>query len=239
MSRENLQRVLDQANDADWQIASQAWYRYRRIVGHIAERHGFPVRIGAAVFAALSPNNDYLGNLRDTGRLLAAAEARIGLADFKVSTYGPNKLKAWRIVHGEDPLDLIVADKTRNFFLNVFDPSDPHPVTVDGHIFNAWTGVRRKLNSADMKGYSKFYETVATHIREIAADRGILPNVVQGGVWYCWKRLHRIKINGQMEFWGPDYMIAGLGFELEDVNDGADGQLCTDGLLNVNQALCS
>lgn len=226
------------ANDADWQIARQAWFRYQRIVGGIAARYGFPTHIGAAVFAALSPNNDYLGNIRDVNRLLEAAAAGKGLGDFKVSTYGANKRKAWRIVKGENPLDLIVFPKTRNFYLNIVDPTDPQPVTVDGHIFNAWSGVRRRLNSAEMKGYTKSYGQVAEDIRQIAVDRGMVSNVAQGGIWYCWKRLHRIKHSDQMEFWGPDFMIAGLGFELEAEN-GAGGEFRNPGLRHVKAALCS
>lgn len=215
MSKENLERVLENVSQADWEIAGQAWFRYNKIVGGIAERCNFTTRTGAAVFAALSPNNDYLGNLRDTARLLIAAEAKMGLSDFKVSTYGANKIKAWQIAHGTEPLDLIIAPKTRNFFLNVADPTDPNPVTVDGHIFNAWCNRRVPLNSADMKGVSKHYDTVADAIREIGLERRLLPNMVQGLIWYCWKRMHNIRISGQMEFWGSDYLVAGLGFEIE------------------------
>lgn len=215
MSKENLERVLENANQADWEIASQAWFRYNKIVGGIAERCGFTVRTGAAVFAALSPNNDYLGNLRDTARLLIAADNGMDIDDFKVSTYGANKAKAWQIAMGVEPLDLIVAPKTRNFFLNVANPADPFPVTVDGHIFNAWAGRRIPLNSAQMKGFAKQYDTVADAIRQIGVERRLLPNFVQGLIWYCWKRIHSIKLDGQMEFWGSDYIVAGLGFEIE------------------------
>lgn len=225
MSKENLERVLDSANDSDWRIARTAWFRYNDIVGRIAAANGFSIEVGAAVFAALSPNNDYLGNLRDTSRLLVAAGAGRSIESFKVSTYGSNKRKAWRIALGEKPLDLIVFPKTRNFFLNILDPTDPVPVTVDGHIFNAWRGERMRLNDAAQKANARFYEQVAGDIRQIGAERGLFPNVVQGGVWYCWKRLHRIRHSDQMEFWGPDFMIAGLGFEpdlWEPAENGAD-----------------
>jgi hypothetical protein len=215
MSRENLERVLDKATEADWEIASEAWFRYHRIVAAIAGRYGFSVETGAAVFSALSPNSDYLGNLRDTNRLLGSAAAHKAFDQFTVSTYGANKRKAWRIVHGERPLDLIVAPKTRNFFLNVYNPLDPVPVTVDGHIFNAWNGKRMPLNSAGMKGNQKHYEEVANVIRQLGSERKILPNVLQGLVWYTWKRMHGIKLSSQLEFWGPDYLASGLGFELE------------------------
>lgn len=213
MSKENLERVLDQANQADWNIAGQAWFRYNKIVTGIAQTCNFQPVIGAAVFAALSPNNDYLGNIRDTARMLIAAEAGAGIDDFKVSTYGANKRKAWAIVKGADPLELIVANKTRNFFLNVANPRDPTPVTVDGHIFCAWSGKRIPLNSPGMKAFAKDYDTVADAIRQIGVERRILPNMVQGLIWYCWKRMHGIKLDGQLEFWGSDFIVAGLGFQ--------------------------
>jgi hypothetical protein len=213
MSKDNLQRVLDTASDGDWKVAEAAWFRYQRITGTIAKKYGFGACIGAAVFAALSPNSDYLGNIRDTNRLLAAAGAGKGLDDFKVSSYGQNKLKAWRIARGEDALSLIVANKTRNFFLNIMDPTDPVPVTVDGHIFNAWMNRRMKLTDANMNLRNGDYEKVADDIRYIGADRKILPNVIQGLIWYAWKRMHRIRHSDQLCFWADDAIVAGLGFE--------------------------
>jgi hypothetical protein len=215
MGKENLDRILDQAVGADIEIANEAWFRYQAIVSRVAEQHGFPMVIGAAVFAALSPNNDYLGNLRDTARLLEAARAGQPIESFGVSTYGNNKRKAWRIAHGENPLDLIVFRKTRNFFLNVVDPTNPVPVTVDGHIFNAWTGERIPLVAAAQKLRHHLYDQVAEDIRQMGAERRLIPNVVQGIIWYAWKRLHRIRHTDQLEFWKPDFMIAGLGFESE------------------------
>ena len=73
----NLEFVLNQADESDRKAALVAYAKYNTLVGTIAAKHGFTVRVGAAVFAALSPNNDYHGNLRDTDRLLEAA--RLGL----------------------------------------------------------------------------------------------------------------------------------------------------------------
>jgi hypothetical protein len=216
MGKENLERVMDQANRWDIETAEKAWFRYQKIVSQIAFTHGRSMVVGAAVFAALSPNNDYLGNLRDTARLLAAYRQGLTVDDFGVSTYHNNKRKAWRIAQGENPLDLIVFPKTRSFFLNIVDPSNPDPVTVDGHIFNAWTGVRIPLVSAAQKLRHGLYDTVAEDIRQIGAERRMIPNVVQGIVWYAWKRLHRIKHSDQLEFWPMDYVVAGLGFERDD-----------------------
>jgi len=213
MSKDNLARVIETANGQDKFMAERAWTRYSAIVGKIAAKHAFPLRTGAGVFAALSPNNDYFGNLRDTDRVLAAARGGHGIDSFKVSTYGANKRKAWQIAQGTDPLDLIVFPKTRNFFLNIVDPTDPVPVTVDGHIFNAWTGERIPLNVAAQKLRARFYDQVAEDIRALGTELNIIPNVVQGLIWYGWKRAFMIRHTMQMEFWGSDYIAAGLGFD--------------------------
>src|SRR6476469_8824558 len=120
---QNLRNVYDFASREDIKIAEVAWVKMNKLTADIATKHGFAPRIGAAVFAALSPNNDFKGNLRDTNRLLQAARAGSDISEFKVSTYGNNKRKAWAIAaQGREPLDLIVFPKTRSFFLNVHTP---------------------------------------------------------------------------------------------------------------------
>lgn len=214
MSQENLQRIFDLATSVDHETARQAWRKYQKLTTRIAQVNGFEPHIGAAVFAALSPNNDYFGNLRDTNRLLTAAADRRPLESFKVSTYGNNKNKAWDIAHGTDPLEVIVAPKTRNFYLNILNPDDPHPVTVDGHIYNAWRNKRTMLHSADVKFTANLYEQIANDIRQMAQSLGLVANIVQGVVWYAWRRLHWIKTTDQVEFWDPEFLAAGLGFEM-------------------------
>jgi hypothetical protein len=211
---QNLIKVFDFADREDIKIAEVAWTKMNKLTADIAQKHGFSPRIGAAVFAALSPNNDFKGNLRDTDRLLLSARRGLGIDDFKVSTYGNNKRKAWRIAHGgEEPLDLIVFPKTRNFFINVSTPEDDHAVTIDGHIFNCWRGERIALKGAAMKMNAKIYEEVANDVRALAKMKGLLPNVVQGILWYAWKRQHRILYyQEQFEFWDQEAIAANLGF---------------------------
>lgn len=209
---QNLKIVFDRADRADIKIAQEAWFKMNRLTTQIAEKYGFDNRVGAAVFAALSPNNDYHGNLRDTNTVLKSAQARVRIDDFKVSTYGNNKRKAWRIANGEEPLDLIVFPKTRNFFMNVLDPLDPVPVTVDGHIFNAWFGKRMSLKGAAQKVNGKIYEEVANDVRLLAREKGLLPNIAQGILWYSWRRMHGILFKPQLELWDVEALAARVGY---------------------------
>lgn len=210
VAMKNLMLVYAQADEEDKRVAEASWKTYNVLTTQIAHETGHDPDIAAAVFAALSPNNDYYGNLRDTRRLLEAHRDDKTVDGFKVSTYGHNKRKAWRIVEGEKPLDLIRAPKTRNFYLNIRDPNDPRPVTVDGHIFNAWNGERIPLKGAAQKINAKIYEIVAEDIRTIGKVTGTLPCVTQGIIWYTWRRIHNIKFTRQQELWSPEGRAAGV-----------------------------
>lgn len=211
-SIDNIKRIFDQATEHDREIAFESWWKYQALTFKIARRHGFQEHLGAAVFAALSPNNDYYGNLRDTNRLFESARQGLKITDFKVSTYSNNKRKAWRMAHGEEPLDLLLFPKTRNFYLNVKDPTDPQPVTVDGHIYNIWKGERIPLKGAAQKLKRALYPIIADDIRTIAGDIGLIANQVQAQVWTTWRRIHNIKFSPQLELWDTEYIFAGLGY---------------------------
>ena len=201
---------MTQATAHDYTIGLDAFPKYNRIMARLAEYCHTSPKIAAAVFSALSPNNDYHGNLRDANTLLTAAHRGQTLADFTVSTYGQNKRKAWRIAHGEDPLELIVAKKTRSFFLNIHNPNDPFPVTVDGHMVNVWRCKRESL--VGLRFPHRLYDEIANGVRELAEQNKLVPCQVQSIVWMTWRRLHGIKTTTQTEFWDADMIAARLGY---------------------------
>ena len=214
---ENLVQIWDQASERDIGMAVASFPKYQRITTQIAAKHGFTSVTGAAVFAALSPNNDFWGNLRNTDDLLAAAAADKDLNDFGVSTYGNNKVKAWRIAHGEDPNKLIVALKTNSFFHNITDPSNPNYVTIDGHMRNIWFGERVRIQSRNpktrvVKVDNKLYHVIADGIKAFAAEHELIPCEMQGVLWLTWRRIHAIRTPAQGELWDRDFIEARLGF---------------------------
>jgi len=150
------------------------------------------------------------GNLRDAHKLLAAHRKGTPYAEFTVSTYGQNKLKAWRIVNGEDPLALITANKTRSFFQNISDPEDVVPVTIDGHMLNMWRG--RRENLVGLSFPTKLYAQVAEDVRILAREHQMIPCQMQGVLWLTWRRLHGIRSTQQQELWDADLLAARLGF---------------------------
>lgn len=216
MCQKNVLTVFDQADAMDRSIALESWWKYQRLTSEVAAKYGYPSHIGAAVFAALSPNNSYHGNLRDTDRLLCTVKGGGTLDDFKVSTYGNNKRKAWAIAHGEDPLEHLRFPKTRSFYLNIKDPHDPDPVTVDGHVYNIWRGRRIPLKSAAHKMKISLYPIIAEDIRQVARRLGMIPNQVQAVCWIAWRRMHGIQTSLQLDLWDGESLAAGLGWFISE-----------------------
>lgn len=210
VSVDKLRTVLDQALPSDVAAGLDSYRKYNRIMVKLGAHCGTTTKIAAAVFAALSPNNDYHGNLRDAHKLLAAHRKGTPYAEFTVSTYGQNKLKAWRIVNGEDPLALITANKTRSFFQNISDPEDVVPVTIDGHMLNMWRG--RRENLVGLSFPTKLYAQVAEDARILAREHQMIPCQMQGVLWLTWRRLHGIRSTQQQELWDADLLAARLGF---------------------------
>jgi hypothetical protein len=217
MSLDNLRAMFDRSQPREIEEARASYYRYRDITFRVAEAQGYPGRIGAAVFAALSPNNDYTGNLRDMRVILAASRKPVGIDGFNVATYGNNKRKAWSILrYGLDPLEVITANKTRNFFLNVCNPDDPHPVTIDGHMFWIYYGRRgrvsargeQRVNAA--KVTPRLYEEIAEATRQLAIEKGVITNQAQAILWQTYRRIHNIMRSQQLEIFPKDLAAAGL-----------------------------
>lgn len=208
--RENFLKVYNQATNYEKELGIKSYFHYNRLTTNIAQELGFPAHIGPAVFAVLSPNSSYFGNLRDCRRLLEAKKKGLGINDFKVNTYDANKRKAYKLADCQvDPLELIVANKTRNFYLNVLNPNDPIPVTVDGHCYNIARYKRENL--VGLRGFTdKKYEILAQNIRDLAKDLNLIPNQLQGILWITWKKIHNLVHSNQIEFWPKDEEIAGL-----------------------------
>ena len=202
---------MEQATDFDIIAGRSAYPKYNRIMCRIADRCQTTPRTASAVFAALSPNNDYHGNLRDTNTVLLASKNMMFSEQFKVSTYGNNKRKALSIAYGAEPLNEIRAKKTRNFFKNVYNPADKEPVTVDGHMINIWQGWRQNL--VGLISSPALYDTIADGVRDLAGTVGMIPCELQAVLWITWRRrLHGIQTSQQLEMWDVELLAARCGY---------------------------
>lgn len=144
--------------------------------------------------AALSPNNRWERNVKDTGTMCRAWVMGDCLSDFKVSCYNSMKAKAWSILvdelnDDEDILARLNGQKIRSFYSNIMGLDE---ITVDGHALNIARGVRVGLtDDATNIGVKLYRDLQAAYVR--AAKRaGIKPHEMQAVTWTVWKRVHNI-----------------------------------------------
>jgi hypothetical protein len=167
---ENIMRVFRLADSVDLEEGAAAYFRYRETMLSIGREYGYPLEATAAAFAALSPNNDYAGNLRALVSVMRAH--REGRDDYTVTSYRACAGRAMLYLSGTPFLSHAKGPKTRAFYVNITQPWLPHVVTVDGHMVSVWKGERLR-----MKEVGKFrYEVV----------------------WFTWKRINNVVYDPQM-----------------------------------------
>jgi hypothetical protein len=202
MSAENLRKALALADAIDWREGRLAYFRYRRLMKNLALNYGVTLEQATAGFVSLSPNNDYLGNLRSLVTVLKGIKENAYLPRVPVSTYNACKNRAVKFITGK--VDFVshyskrrTGKKILSFYRNIINPLDPEPVTIDGHAYSIWIGQRMTMKAAVRQVYS--YDEVADGYRTVAAENGILPNQLQGVLWFTWKRIHNVIFNPQLK----------------------------------------
>jgi hypothetical protein len=203
MSIANIKAVLRQADQIDVREGLSAYENYNAICSRLAEYYGYRLPVVVGVFVALSPNNDYIGNLRSAVTLLKGYRQGAPCEALTVTTYNKCKLRAWRVLTGEDFLNVSQGLKTRNFYLNILDPNDPHPITIDGHMVCIWKGERRALTKVGGWRYS----TLAHDYKAVAFSEFILPAQLQAILWFTWKRINRILYKEQLNLFSDAWRM--------------------------------
>lgn len=205
---ENICRVLSQADTIDREEGLLTYPCYRLTMERFAAHYGVPLAGTVGAFVALSPNNDYAGNLRSLATLLWGFREGIPPEQLSVSTYSACKRRAWSYINGVDFLSDAKGPKTRAFYQNILDPTNPEPVTVDGHMVGIWEGRRMTMKEAARTRFS--YEDIAQGVRDVAAELALVPCQAQAICWLTWKRIHAVIYNPQLNLfrggnqWGSD-----------------------------------
>lgn len=107
---------------------------------------------------------------------------------------GESMLKAIRIYRGEDPERVLNAPKTRSFMNNLAYPDQATTVTMDEHMGRAVLGKSTNENYSkstdgvlDELADGSGYTWVADVVKQLAADKGVLPHQAQAIVWVAQK----------------------------------------------------
>lgn len=190
----NILKVYRRATTDDVTSGVEWYDRAKRMAEWIAKEVDLPVNTVIGVMAALSPNNRWERNCKDTDTMCRAFVVGDCLSDFKVSCYNTMKAKAWSILvdeltDDEDILTRLNGQKIRSFYSNIRGLDE---VTIDGHALNIALGKRQGLTTdATNMGKRQYKELQLAYVR--AAKRvKVQPHVLQAITWTTWKREHGI-----------------------------------------------
>lgn len=205
----NLRQLLRLADRLDRESGAVAYRSYHQVIGDFAEHYEQPFDRALAAFAALSPNSDYFGNLRSLASVLDGYRQGVPRDHITVSTYKHCRDRALAYLSGEACfLSTVRGLKIRAFYLNILNPDDPRPVTIDGHMVCAWRGVDAPMKQSLVR--PREYEQVASGFRRLARTEGLLPNQLQATLWLTRKRVLRIKFDGQLDLFAAGVNPSGL-----------------------------
>jgi len=167
--KQNLLQVYQEATD----FTARDWYREAHgQIAQIARSHGLDLVTVAGIVAALSPRIQWAGNIAAAVKLINGQSCQ--------GTYS-NVAKAKAILGGGHPLEVMSdrAQKTRNFFLNLYNPDHPTAVTVD-----TWAARAYFLDAKYGKSVrDRTYQVIAQAYREASREVGLLPSEFQAIVW--------------------------------------------------------
>jgi hypothetical protein len=199
----NVRDVLKRADSIDRREGLAAYERYHEMMSRLAAEYSYGLRPVVACFVALSPNNDYLGNLRSTVTVLDAHRRGLPISQLPpLSAFNHCARRAYQYLDGVDFLQTAKGLKIRNFYHNILNPTDDYHVTIDGHMLSVWRGQRVRLKAARIA--PRLYEEIAGDFREVARKERLLPCQVQAIAWFVWKRLNRIVFRSQLGLFEQD-----------------------------------
>lgn len=170
-------RVLAAWADAGpWDLhAGRQWYdRAHAAAAQLAADYGTTTEVAAGVIAALSPRCQWSANLVWAGQILAAVRA--GRKSPPLVALGDNRRKAWRIVTGERPADVLRGPKVTRFFRNI--TGDNQCVTVD-----MWAALVAEGERSPRAPDRKRYDDIESAYVLASHAAGVSPRDLQATVW--------------------------------------------------------
>lgn len=155
------------------------WYDQAHWLAGTAVTPGDP-DAGAGVIAALSPQTGWDANLANAVRL-----ARGQHVTYMVSR--DMRVKAERILLGEDWRDVLGGRKVRAFAQVIAMPDDPWTVVIDRHALAVYYGHTPTTTEKAAFARKGGYETVANAYRAAALMLDMTPATVQAVTWLVWR----------------------------------------------------
>lgn len=193
LSDVNFYKYYKKSDQTDRIEGTLAYAKYHVLLNKIANTYCYEFKPVVAAFCALSPNNDYYGNLRSLVSVLDGLNRSTPHKDIIVSTYNHCKYRAIMYLNGEKFETSKRGMKILNFYRNLIDPTDSEFVTIDGHMAAMFIGDDKAVMKEMIIGTRKEYKRIAKILSDMANELGLLPNQLQATLWFTRKRILKIK----------------------------------------------
>lgn len=192
-----LEAAWAQVNEDDLAFGRTAYAGYNVAMRAWATHYGFGFIPTVEAFVALSPNNDYHGNL------LSLSGVMQGLVDGKeypISTYKACAVRAAGYLAGEVSFrDKVTGPKITAFRDNILYLDQSRRVTVDGHMICIWAGWDMTMKEAAEFLAKHKYKTLEDDFLRLSTRLDLPPCQVQASLWHCRKRRLAVKFNQQLD----------------------------------------
>lgn len=194
----NIVSVYVQANALDIQ-QGMSWYKNAHEIGQqLAYQYGYLTHQAIGVLAALSPLASWELNVKRAEAALSQHKHGLTAEESKGCGMKANTIKAWRILNGEEPLDVLGGNKVRAFYCCMVHYLTTEHVCIDRHAVSIAVGKPlgnqfTKYVNTDVK-----YAAIAKDYMVVADILSITPAQLQAVTWVTWRRLQNGKVDSFM-----------------------------------------
>lgn len=212
----NLSKMFARADAIDLDEGMLAYTRYHMVLSSISKHYDFPLPRVVAVFCSLSPNSDYMGNLRSAVTVLKSIKEGTPQERTTVSTYRHCMLRAWDYAIGAKDFETQTkGPKILNFYHNILNPKASRWCTIDGHMSAIWQG--KELTMKEALVSSTRYQQIKDDVSILAVRNDMLPNQMQAVLWFTRKRTSNIVYVPQMKLFGDRKDLWNTLVHVEDI----------------------
>jgi len=184
----------------DIEMGMRAYPTYNATLRLFSDVYWTPFVQTVEAFAALSPNNDYHGNLRSLASVLYGFRIGVGPEAVTVSTYKSCAVRAFSYLTGEVSfLDTVRGRKITSFRHNLLYPDTSRLVTVDGHMLGVWAGKHLTMKQAVPYLRGGTYDAIERAVQRLSKREGIPCAAVQATLWMQRKRERGVVFSEQTE----------------------------------------
>ena len=201
----NAQALFAQYQRLPFRLKAQSakvYPMYRQTLQNWAKFYSVGLIPTVEAFVALSPNNDYHGNLRSLSSVMEALTHSDGLNAFNVTTYRACAERALSYLKGDVSFsDTVTGLKIRAFRRNILYPDCSKSVTIDGHMVAVYTGLNLTMKEAvPYVATPNRYRHVEAKFRRAARLAEIPAPAFQAGLWLGRKAAQGINYSEQTDF---------------------------------------